>query len=108
MRRRCAEPQTTSYRFIYIRKERLRDIAPHLPDGEGEDDIASRVHTGTTNTANVMTVAAALDFHQHIGIAAKAARLRYLRDYWVSRVRVTPALFTARLTWTGWWRRWAA
>jgi selenocysteine lyase/cysteine desulfurase len=77
--------------FLYIRKARLRAIAPHLP-GEGEDDIAARVHTGTTNTANVMTIAAALDFHERIGGANKAARLRYLRDYWVGRVRDLPGL----------------
>jgi isopenicillin-N epimerase len=72
--------------FLYIRKARLSQIAPHGV-GEDEADIATRVHTGTTNTANVMTITAALDFHERIGIANKAARLRYLRDYWVSGVR---------------------
>lgn len=73
--------------FLYIRKERLSSIAPHLlGEGVDEDDIRSRVHSGTTNTANVMTVAAAIDFQQRIGLANKAARLRYLRDYWVRGV----------------------
>jgi isopenicillin-N epimerase len=74
--------------FIYIRKARLADIAPQLDDHDyPESDIRSRVHSGTTNTANVMTVPAALAFQRQIGSANKAARLRYLRDYWVSRVR---------------------
>ena len=74
--------------FIYIRKERLADIHPHLvTETHQSDDIRSRVHTGTTNTANVLTIPAALAFHQSIGIENKAARLRYLRDYWVSRAK---------------------
>ncbi len=82
--------------FMYIRRARLHDIAPHLAgrDGEGAeaDDILSRVHSGTGNTANVMTVTAALDFQQAIGLERKAARLRYLRDYWVSRARALPGV----------------
>ncbi len=79
--------------FLYIRKARLADIDVHLADRDhGRDDIRSRVHCGTTNTANVMTVPSALAFHLQLGAANKAARLRYLRDYWVSRVRELPAL----------------
>lgn len=74
--------------FLYIRKDRLTDIHPHLvTETAGPDDIRSRVHTGTTNTANVLTIPAALNFHQQIGIANKSARLRYLRDYWVTRAK---------------------
>lgn len=73
--------------FTYIRKSRLADIAPQFADADfGADDIRSRAHTGTTNTANVMTVPAALAFQQMIGSANKAARLRYLRNYWVGQV----------------------
>src|SRR5690606_17275671 len=49
--------------------------------------VQSRLHTGTTNFATILTVADALDFQATIGIERKAARLRYLRDRWVSRVR---------------------
>ena len=49
--------------------------------------INSRVHTGTTNFAAFLTVPAALDVHESVGPANKAARLRYLRDRWVSAVR---------------------
>lgn len=74
--------------FLYIRKERLADIDRAFADGDWEaSDIRSRVHSGTTNTANVMTVPAALAAHTGLGAANKQARLRYLRDYWVSRVR---------------------
>nr|WP_279630523.1 aminotransferase class V-fold PLP-dependent enzyme [Paraburkholderia aspalathi] len=74
--------------FMYIRKERLPDIDRAFCDEDNPpDDIRSRVHSGTTNTANVMTIPAALAFHDSIGIQNKCARLRYLREYWVSRVR---------------------
>lgn len=74
--------------FIYIRKEKLAAINPHLISSEkAAVDISSRVHTGTTATANVLAVPAALDFHRQLGAANKEARLRYLRDYWVTRVR---------------------
>ncbi len=74
--------------FLYIRKDRLADIDRAFADGDWDaSDIRSRVHSGTTNTANVMTVPAALTAHSNLGAANKQARLRYLRDYWVSRVR---------------------
>ena len=74
--------------FLYIRKDRLGDIDRDMGDEDfPETDIRSRVHTGTVNFATVLTVPAALALHQEIGAAAKQARLRHLRDYWVSRVR---------------------
>jgi selenocysteine lyase/cysteine desulfurase len=74
--------------FLYIRKERLADIDRAFADGDWDvSDIRSRVHTGTTNSANVMTVPAALAAHTSLGAANKQARLRHLRDLWVSQVR---------------------
>jgi selenocysteine lyase/cysteine desulfurase len=74
--------------FLYIRKDRLADIDRDMGDEDfAETDIRSRVHTGTVNFATVLTVPTAVALHQEIGAVAKQARLRYLRDYWVSRVR---------------------
>lgn len=74
--------------FLYIRKDRLAAIDRDMGDEDfPESDIRSRVHTGTVNFATVLTVPTAVALHQEIGAAAKQARLRYLRDYWVSRVR---------------------
>lgn len=79
--------------FLYIRKARLADIGVHMADQDyGIDDIRSRVHSGTVASANTMTVPDAFSFHQRIGVANKAARLQYLRDYWVARVRDVPGL----------------
>lgn len=74
--------------FLYIRKDRLAAIDRDMGDEDfPQEDIRSRVHTGTVNFATVLTVPTAVALHQEIGAAAKQARLRHLRDYWVSRVR---------------------
>ena len=73
---------------MYIRKDRLTAIDRMMADQEfPAASISSRVHTGTTNFAAFLTIPAALDFHESVGPAHKAARIRYLRDRWVSQVR---------------------
>ena len=74
--------------MLYIRKERLADIGVHMGAAEFPvTDIRARVHAGTVNTANIMTIPDAYDQHHRIGGANKSARLRYLRNYWVERAR---------------------
>jgi selenocysteine lyase/cysteine desulfurase len=73
--------------MLYIRSGRLADIDPDYATPGDPDDISTRVHTGTTNIANVLTVPTAIEFHDRIGSANKAARLTYLRNYWVERAR---------------------
>jgi selenocysteine lyase/cysteine desulfurase len=73
---------------VYIRKDRLASIDRMMADEDyPPDDVRSRVHSGTVNFAAGLTAPAALDFHQQVGPANKAARLRYLRDRWVGAVR---------------------
>ncbi len=72
---------------MYIRKNRLGDITPNLSAEENQkDSIVGRVHTGTINFAAVMAVPDAFDYHLKVGKQNKEARLRYLRDLWVSAV----------------------
>jgi isopenicillin-N epimerase len=74
--------------FIHIRKARLADIGVHMGDRDyAATDICSRVHSGTLNAASIMTIPKALQLHAQIGTAAKGARLRHLRDYWVRQAR---------------------
>lgn len=77
---------------MVIRQHRLGDIDRMLGDDGPLERIDSRMHTGTMNFATVLTVPAALDFHDRIGSAYKAARLRYLRDVWVGAVRGVPGI----------------
>jgi len=74
--------------FLWIRKDRIADIDRAFGDEDWPAaDIRSRVHTGTFNFATLLSLPAALDLHAEIGPAAKAARLRHLRDRWVSQAR---------------------
>lgn len=77
---------------MFIRASRLQDMDRMLADDGPADRIESRIHTGTANFATYLTVPAALDFHQAVGPAYKAARVRYLRDTWVDAVRGTPGI----------------
>lgn len=72
--------------LVYIRKDRLDAIDPAIGAEEG-GGILSRVHTGTANIAAFLALADALDFHEAIGIRAKEARLRHLRDRWAEHFR---------------------
>ena len=78
---------------LYIREGRVDDIVPDPASGDWEKDKTSgRVHTGTANFAAFLTVPDALDLHEAIGIGAKASRLAYLRNRWVSQIRDLPQI----------------
>lgn len=72
--------------LVYIRRDRIPDIDPCLLEG-ASDRIDARVHTGTVNYAALLTVPDAITVHRSIGLANKAARLRYLRDRWAEALR---------------------
>ncbi|MEM9388009.1 MAG: hypothetical protein AAGA68_23340 [Pseudomonadota bacterium] len=65
-----------------MRTGTLDRVAPCPDEAHRSASVASRVHTGTSSFASVMTVPAALDFHHAVGGAYKEARLRYLRSLW--------------------------
>ncbi|GAA3266572.1 hypothetical protein GCM10020258_35760 [Sphingomonas yabuuchiae] len=58
----------------------------------GPDSLLSRVHTGTLDYAAWLTAPAALAYQRRIDRAARAARLRALRDRWVARARQVPGI----------------
>ncbi len=79
--------------LMYIRPSRLADISPN-PSSQGDElrRTDGRVHTGTSNFAAFMTVPDALDYHDRIGPLAIAARLRHLRNLWVTAAKDVPGL----------------
>lgn len=78
---------------MYIREDKLASIdRSHGDASQPATPIDSRMHTGTTNFATIMTVPDALAFQASIGVPNKAARLRYLRDRWVTAVRNVPGV----------------
>jgi isopenicillin-N epimerase len=73
---------------MYVRRDRLADVDRMMADEDSPaDSVLSRVHSGTANFATMLTVPAALDFHDAVGPAYKAARVRYLRNRWVTAAR---------------------
>lgn len=78
---------------MYIRESRLPDVDRMYADESAPADrIESRMHSGTASFATFLSVPAALDFHDAVGPAFKAARVRYLRDEWVKAVRGRPGI----------------
>jgi len=77
---------------MYIREDKLSSIDAAHGDPGSLKTIDSRIHTGTSNFATIMTIPDALDFQATIGVENKAARLRLLRDRWVQAVRGTKGI----------------
>ncbi|MCC3860784.1 aminotransferase class V-fold PLP-dependent enzyme [Pseudemcibacter aquimaris] len=74
--------------LLYIRKNRVLDIDPLRGEaGPENDNVRTRIHTGTVNFASVLTIPDALDFREGIGQRNIEGRLRALRNQWVSQVR---------------------
>ena len=80
--------------FMYIDPQRLADIEPdmgsqHYP----EPDIRNRAPYGTPNIPAWLTLPKVLQEHIDLGGApVKGARLKYLRDLWVSEARRLPGI----------------
>ncbi len=74
--------------ILYVRRENIGKIWPLFgEEGKSADDILRLNHTGTHPVATDLAIDHALDYHLKIGIERKEARLRYLQNYWTSRVR---------------------
>jgi selenocysteine lyase/cysteine desulfurase len=85
--------------FLYVRRENIRSTWPLQPAPEALDgDIRKFEEIGTHPAANHNAIAEALTFHQAIGVERRAARMRYLRTRWESRLAHLPPvrLLTAR------------
>lgn len=74
--------------MLYVKKENIGKVWPLFADSTKEqNDILSLNHTGTIPVATDLTIANAIDFYKKIGPERKEARLRYLQNYWTTRVR---------------------
>ena len=77
--------------FLYVRKEHIPSLWPLTPAAANRaNDIRKFEEIGTHPAANHNAIAEALTFHEGIGIERKAARLRYLRDRWATRLQKNP------------------
>jgi selenocysteine lyase/cysteine desulfurase len=73
--------------LLYVRREKIAPLWPLMGAPEGMDaDVRKFEEIGTHPAANAIAIAEALTFHEGIGPARKAARLRYLRERWARRL----------------------
>jgi selenocysteine lyase/cysteine desulfurase len=79
--------------FLYVKREKIEKIWPMMAAPETMNaNIRKFEEIGTHPAANHNAISEALTFHQTIGADRKAARLRYLRSLWTSRVGELPGV----------------
>ena len=77
--------------FLFAKKEKTAQIWPLFAEGPREPDDLSRLnHTGTHPVHTDLAIMNAIDYHNMIGGERKEARLRYIQNYWTSKVRDLP------------------
>jgi selenocysteine lyase/cysteine desulfurase len=79
--------------MLWIRKEKIKDIFPLIPNGDpASDNIRKFENLGTRSFPIEQAIGQALNFHLAIGEERKEARLRYLKDYWAKEAARIPKI----------------
>jgi selenocysteine lyase/cysteine desulfurase len=79
--------------LLYVKKERIAAVWPMFADlSMADDDIRKLNHKGTNPVHTALTIPDSIAFHQVIGSARKEARLRWLQQYWTTKVRGLPKI----------------
>ncbi|HTL07807.1 MAG TPA: aminotransferase class V-fold PLP-dependent enzyme [Chitinophagaceae bacterium] len=79
--------------ILYVKKGKAENIWPLLAEGGTDlNDIVRLNHTGTHPVHTDLAINNAIDYYQQVGPAAKEERLRYLQNYWTSKLRDTPGI----------------
>jgi len=77
--------------ILYVKKENIGKVWPLLAGGETKPDDISRLgHVGTHPAHTDLAIGAAIDYYNILGAERKEARLRFLQNYWTSKVRDLP------------------
>lgn len=80
--------------LLHVKKDRIRGVWPLFGETSVPDDsIRKFERIGTQPVWTMMAIADAIRFHHLVGGARKEARLRYLQEYWTSRVRGIPRVY---------------
>ena len=80
--------------MLWIKKDKISKIWPLMPgDQPQSEDIRKFENLGTRSFPIEQAIGQAVDFHMMIGPERKEARLRYLKDYWTSKVKDLPGVF---------------
>ncbi|MBL7844562.1 MAG: aminotransferase class V-fold PLP-dependent enzyme [Cyclobacteriaceae bacterium] len=77
--------------ILYVKKEHINSTWPvFAPFDDKADDIYRLNNVGTHPVHTILAIDNAIDFYEKIGAERKEARLRYLQNYWTSKVRNLP------------------
>ena len=79
--------------ILYVRKDRIEKLWPiYGEEATPSTSIMKLNHTGTHPSHTDLGIEHAIAFHEMIGAARKEARLRWLQQYWTSKVRGKPKI----------------
>ena len=74
--------------LLYVRDEQIDSLWPIFAESKREPgDISKLNHTGTHPVYHDLTIENAIDYYNMLGGARKESRLRFLQNYWTSKVR---------------------
>jgi len=75
---------------LFVKKEHQSKIWPLLGENDSVQGINRLNHFGTNPVHTYLALQFAIDFHNKIGAANKEERLRFLQQYWTSKISSTP------------------
>ncbi len=74
--------------MLYVKDGNIGTLWPIFAEHDREPSDISRLnHTGTHPVYHDLSIENAIDYYNMLGGARKEARLRYLQEYWTSKVR---------------------
>ena len=79
--------------MLWIKKDKIANIWPLVcNDKPRSTDIRKFETLGTRSFPIEQGIGEAINFHEAIGSKRKEARIRYLKDYWATKVREVPGV----------------
>lgn len=79
--------------MLWIRKDKIANIWPLVcNDKPRSTDIRKFETLGTRSFPIEQGIGEAINFHEAIGSKRKEARIRYLKDYWATKVKDVPSV----------------
>lgn len=76
--------------LLYVKQGKAPALWSMMADWNMKDDISHLAHTGTHPVHTDLAILNAIDYYNVIGAERKEKRLRYLQNYWTSKVRSMP------------------
>lgn len=74
--------------FLYVKKDKVKNVWETFAEwGKDQNDIYRLNHTGTHPVSTDLAIGNAIEYYNRLGGERKEKRLRYLQNYWTSKVR---------------------